>query len=73
MMQAATTRLTSRQMVMVGGKNLMQSPASPLIVKRMGKKMAQMQTVASSMGMKYCLTDITAASRRLMPTLRYSM
>ena len=71
--QAAMARLTSRLMVMVMGKNPMTSPASPVRVNRIGKKMAQMQIVAKNIGQKYCTTLCMAASFLLYPLLRYSM
>ena len=72
MMTAATTSETIRLMVMVRGKRRRTSAASPFRVRSMGKKMAQMHTVARSMGQKYCCTLFMAASMRLMPPARYS-
>ena len=72
MMKAATTKDIIRLMVMVRGKSLMTSAASPFMNLSMGKKMAQMHTVARSMGQKYCCTLFTAASRRPIPLPRYS-
>ena len=71
-MNAATTRETIRLMVMVRGKSLITSAASPFMNLSMGKKIAQMHTVARSMGQKYCCTLFTAASRLPIPLPRYS-
>ena len=57
----ASNSETMRLMVMVQGKSTRQSWNMPFMVSRKGKKMAQMQIVASIMGMKYCLALSMAA------------
>ena len=68
----ASSSDTMRLMVMVQGKSSSASRKAPLNVMRKGKKMAQMQMVASIIGMKYWLTDITAACFGSMPLRAYS-
>ena len=58
----ASSSDTIRLMVIVQGKSTRQSWKTPFIVHRKGKKMAQMQMVASIIGMKYCRAEATAAS-----------
>ena len=53
---------TIRLMVIVMGKSSKQSWNTPFMVRRNGKKMAQIQMVASIIGMKYCLADSMAAT-----------
>ena len=63
---------TMRLMVMVMGKSSRQSWNMPFMVMRKGKKMAQMQMVASIIGMKYCLADSMAAFFGSKPFPKYS-
>ena len=57
----ASTSDTIRLIVMVHGKSCMASRNMPFSVMRKGKKMAQIQIVASIIGMKYCLAESMAA------------
>ena len=61
-----------RLMKMVQGSQKTKSFITPVRVKRNGKKMTQMQRVASIMGMKYFWAEWAAACQRESPLLRYS-
>ena len=52
---------TIRLIVIVQGKDSKQSWNIPFIVRRNGKKIVQIQMVASIMGIKYCLAELIAA------------
>ena len=69
----ANANETPNEMLMVVGKNLTKSAKGPTMVKRKGKKMAQMEMVATMSEGKKVLALCTAAAHGRSPRRRLSM
>ena len=68
----ASTSDTMRLMSMVHGNQKIKSAWTPVRVRRNGKKITQMQSVASIIGIKYFCAEWAAACHRDIPLLTNS-